>query len=98
MWGSSFDDAIDATGAAQDTVVVFTSDHGDQCGSHALRSKGPWNYEETMHIPLYVAAPGLGKTTVLEAVRIYADLAGDSQRGAHQPRGSDRHRCRTRRR
>jgi arylsulfatase A-like enzyme len=28
------------------------------CGSHGLRSKGPFNYEEIMRIPLYVVAPG----------------------------------------
>ncbi|MCE2524829.1 MAG: sulfatase-like hydrolase/transferase [Acidimicrobiia bacterium] len=68
-------DAIDATGAAGDTVVIFTSDHGDQCGSHALRSKGPWNYEETMHIPLYVTVPGLtGAGTRTEALTSHVDL------------------------
>jgi arylsulfatase A-like enzyme len=50
--------ALDATGRADDTVIVFTSDHGDMCGSHGLRSKGPFNYQEIMHIPLYVTVPG----------------------------------------
>ena len=68
-------DAIDEAGAAEDTVVVFTSDHGDQCGSHALRSKGPWNYEETMRIPLYVVAPGLTTPgTRSEALTSHVDL------------------------
>ena len=68
-------DAIDEAGATEDTVVVFTSDHGDQCGSHALRSKGPWNYEETMRIPLYVAAPGLTTPgTRSEALTSHVDL------------------------
>jgi arylsulfatase len=52
-------DALDRSGAADRTIVVFTSDHGDQCGSHGLRSKGPWVYEETMRIPLYVRVPGV---------------------------------------
>lgn len=56
-------DALDATagnanGGWDNTIVIFTADHGDQCGSHGLRTKGPWNYEETMRIPLYVVAPG----------------------------------------
>jgi arylsulfatase len=50
--------ALDETDAWDDTVVIFTADHGDQAGAHGLRSKGPWNYEETMRIPLYVVAPG----------------------------------------
>jgi arylsulfatase A-like enzyme len=52
-------EALDRSGATDDTVIVFTSDHGDMCGSHGLRSKGPFNYEEIMKIPLYVSAPGL---------------------------------------
>ena len=52
-------DALDATGQADDTIVVFTSDHGEQAGSHGLRGKGPFAYEEIMHIPLYVRAPGV---------------------------------------
>ena len=31
---------------------IFTSDHGDMCGSHGLRSKGPFVYDEIMHVPL----------------------------------------------
>jgi arylsulfatase len=50
--------ALDETDSWDDTIVIFTADHGDQTGSHGLRSKGPWNYEETMRIPLYVVAPG----------------------------------------
>ena len=52
-------DALDETSQYNDTVIIFTSDHGDQCGSHRLRSKGPWNYQETMRIPLYINAPGV---------------------------------------
>lgn len=51
-------DALDQSGQAEDTVVIFTSDHGDMCGSHGLRSKGPFVYNEIMRVPLYVRAPG----------------------------------------
>ena len=44
-------------GAWDDTVVIFTSDHGDMCGSHGLRSKGPFVYDEIMRVPLYVQGP-----------------------------------------
>jgi len=69
-------DALDETGAWENTVVIYTADHGDQCGSHGLRSKGPWNYEETMRIPLYVYAPGIttaGSKTA--AMMSHVDLA-----------------------
>lgn len=68
--------ALDDTDGWGNTVVIYTADHGDQCGSHGLRSKGPWNYEETMHIPLYVYAPGIttaGSKTA--AMLSHVDLA-----------------------
>ena len=68
--------ALDDTKSWDNTIVIFTADHGDQCGSHGLRSKGPWNYEETMRIPLYVVAPGITKSgTVSDAMMSPVDLA-----------------------
>ena len=68
--------ALDDTAAWDDTIVIFTSDHGDQCGSHGLRSKGPWNYQETMRIPLYINAPGITEAgTVTDALTCHVDLA-----------------------
>ncbi len=68
--------ALDASGAADDTVVIFTSDHGDQCGSHGLRSKGPWIYDETMRIPLYMRVPGMTHPgTSTQALATHVDLA-----------------------
>jgi len=69
-------DALDASGAADDTIVIFTSDHGDMCGSHGLRSKGPFVYEEIMNIPLYVRAPGMVEPgTTTDALASHVDLA-----------------------
>lgn len=67
--------ALDDTGAWDDTVVLFTSDHGDQCGSHQLRSKGPWNYEETMRIPLYAVGPGIDAGVSTTALTSHVDVA-----------------------
>ena len=68
--------ALDDIGGAQDTVIAFTSDHGDQCGSHGLRSKGPWNYQETMRIPLYLRVPGGTRPgTKTAALASHVDLA-----------------------
>ena len=47
---------IDATGVASDTIVVFTSDHGDMMQSQGLRYKlYPW--EESLRIPLLIRYP-----------------------------------------
>jgi arylsulfatase A-like enzyme len=37
------------------TVIVFTSDHGEYGGAHGLRGKGASAYEEAIHVPLYVS-------------------------------------------
>jgi arylsulfatase len=68
--------ALEDAGAWDDTVVIFTSDHGDMCGSHGLRSKGPFVYDEIMRVPLYMRVPGVttpGSTT--EALATHVDLA-----------------------
>lgn len=50
-------DALEDSGQAENTVVVFTSDHGDGRGRH-LRT-GKWTpYEESSRVPLVVSWPG----------------------------------------
>lgn len=48
-------DALDAHPEIKgNTVVIFTSDHGDYCGSHGLRGKGGAAYEESIWVPFYL--------------------------------------------
>lgn len=42
----------------RDTVVIYTSDHGDMRGSHGLSSKGPMMYDEITRVPFIIRAPG----------------------------------------
>jgi arylsulfatase A-like enzyme len=42
---------------AANTVVIFTSDHGEYGGSHGLRGKGAGAYEEAIKVPLIVKDP-----------------------------------------
>jgi arylsulfatase A-like enzyme len=42
---------------AANTVVVFTSDHGEYGASHGLRGKGGGAYEEAIRVPLIVRDP-----------------------------------------
>lgn len=39
------------------TIVIFTADHGDMLGSHGLEYKGVW-YEESAGVPLLIRWPG----------------------------------------
>jgi arylsulfatase A-like enzyme len=47
-----------ASGMADDTVVIFTTDHGDFLGDHRLLLKGPAHYEGITHVPFIWAEPG----------------------------------------
>ena len=47
---------LDELGLAENTLVVFTADHGDMQGSHGLYRKGK-PQEESLHIPLFMRMP-----------------------------------------
>lgn len=81
-------DALRARGLAENTIIVFLSDHGELGGSHGQLGKAePW--EESIGIPLIVAgaAPGLlpgGRVcpTPLHTEDLFATLAGLAGAGA----------------
>jgi arylsulfatase A-like enzyme len=52
--------ALDATGQAANTIVIFTSDQGLAMGSHGLRGKQNM-YEHTIGTPLVFRGPGIPK-------------------------------------
>jgi choline-sulfatase len=51
-------DRLDALGLAEDTLVVFTSDHGEMLGDHQLLLKGPMLYDGAVRVPLIMRWPG----------------------------------------
>lgn len=48
---------LDKCGLTDNTLVIFTSDHGEMLGSHGMREKNVF-YEESAHIPLILKMPG----------------------------------------
>ncbi len=50
--------ALEAQGLADDTVVVYSADHGIGLGQHGLLGKQS-RYEHSTHVPLLVAGPGI---------------------------------------
>jgi len=56
-WVGKILDKLDSLGIADQTLVIFTSDHGEMLGAHGMREKNIF-YEESAHIPLLIRCPG----------------------------------------
>ena len=77
--------ALEDSGHADDTIVVFTSDHGDMLGDHGLLEKRAF-YDGSARVPLLMRVPWLsdGQTLVpgsvgqIDLVPMLLDLAGES--------------------
>jgi arylsulfatase A-like enzyme len=72
--------ALDELGLAEDTIVVFNSDHGDLLGDHGLAFKGPFPYEGIIRVPTVWRWPGVipagAKTSALMShVDLFPTLA-----------------------
>ena len=70
-------DKLDALGLAEDTLVIWTADHGDALASHGGRfDKGSYLTEEVLRAPLAMRYPGRispGRTT--DALACGVDIA-----------------------
>jgi len=64
--------SLEASGHADDTVVMYTSDHGESAGAHGLWFKHLMN-EESARVPLLLAGPGIGND-VIDAPVSHIDL------------------------
>jgi arylsulfatase A-like enzyme len=51
-------DKLDELGLTEDTLVVFTTDHGHFIGQHGLIAKGAFHYEDMIKLPFIVRYPG----------------------------------------
>ena len=75
-------DSLEASGMADDTIVVFTSDHGDLLGAHGgLQQKWCNAFDEATHVPMIVRGPGItpvagGITTPTSHVDLIPTLMG----------------------
>jgi arylsulfatase len=67
-------DALEASGQANDTIILFTSDHGEMAGAHHLRQKGSVSFKETLNVPLIIVDPRHPGGTRTEAVGSHLDL------------------------
>jgi arylsulfatase len=68
-------DVLQETGQLENTVILFTSDHGELLGDHGLMYKGCRFFESLVHVPLLISWPerfaaGLRSDALVELVDI----------------------------
>ena len=72
-------EAVEQRGMAEDTIVVFASDHGEMLGDHGLYTKSV-PYEAALRVPLIAAGPGIagGRTSdaLVELIDVNPTLCG----------------------
>jgi arylsulfatase A-like enzyme len=69
------EDALDELALWDETVVIFTADHGEMAGDHGgIRGKGPMAYEGNAHVPLIVVHPDHPQGQSSEVVTSHLDL------------------------
>ncbi len=49
---------LDALELREDTIVIFTSDHGEYLGDHGRIQKGPSGHDQVIRVPLIIRYPG----------------------------------------
>lgn len=62
---------LDATGLAENTIVIFTADHGDYGGAHGgCVQKWHTAYEEAIHVPVVVSSPLINPSGALQELTV----------------------------
>lgn len=68
-------DTLADLGMQHNTIVIFTSDHGEYGGAHGgMRNKGPGAYDEHIHVPLMIAHPEGPSAAQCAALTSHIDL------------------------
>ncbi len=80
-------DALDASGQAENTIVVFTSDHGEMMGAHRCLGKGLM-HQDSVRVPCLIRLPGqdagqriTGPFSQVDLVPTLLDLLGQDVPG-----------------
>jgi len=68
-------DALDALSYSANTLVIYTTDHGELLGNHGLYLKHPMPYEDLLRVGLVVKGPGITPGRVADEVVSTLDLA-----------------------
>jgi len=69
-------DCLERLGIAENTLVVFSTDHGHYLGQHGLIAKGAFHYEDLLRTPMLASWPGrLPAGAVCDALQSQVDYA-----------------------
>ena len=66
--------SLEKLGLADNTMIIYTADHGDLMGDHGLLLKGPNPFNGVLQIPLLWKVPGLTKTGVSDTLVSSIDI------------------------
>ncbi|NHJ24960.1 MAG: hypothetical protein EAX89_10315 [Candidatus Lokiarchaeota archaeon] len=66
--------SLNKLGLSENTMVIFTSDHGDYMGDHGITLKGPSPFNGTLQIPLIWKVPGISKPSISNALISSIDI------------------------
>jgi arylsulfatase A-like enzyme len=68
-------DALEALGCRDNTLVIYTTDHGELLGNHGLYLKHPIPYEDLLRVGLVIQGPGVRAGQVVQEPVSTLDLA-----------------------
>lgn len=77
-------DCLNATGQEDNTLVIFTSDHGEMLGNHQQLLKGPQLYDDLVRVPLILRWPQqVAARTMVDELVQWIDLPATFLDAAH---------------
>ena len=68
-------DVLEDEGLGDNTIIIFTSDHGEAFDEHGHWEHGSTYYEELMRVPMIIAGPGITEGHVVETPVSILDIA-----------------------
>ena len=68
-------DVLEQTGQLDNTVIIFSSDHGYHVGQHRVPAGKTLPYREDTHVPFFIKGPGIGKNLSTLEPSTHVDIA-----------------------
>lgn len=68
-------DSLTENGMLDNTIIIFTADHGEMHGSHGLKGKGGFVYENNIHVPMIIVHPDFNGGRRVSALTSHVDIA-----------------------